>query len=68
MSVYQAEFVTTEWRKSRRCEAQHCVEVAKWSGGMAVRNSTVPDSRLAFDAPAWAGFISRVRTGEFDAV
>ena len=54
------------WRKSRRCESHTCVEVAEAPGGrMAVRNSTRPGVRLAFEGPAWQAFVGGVRRDDF---
>jgi hypothetical protein len=54
------------FRRSSRCEATNCVEVATVSEGAILRNSTAPDTRLAFDTPSWSGFIAGVAAGEFD--
>jgi hypothetical protein len=54
------------FRRSSRCEATNCVEVATVSEGAILRNSTTPDTRLAFDAASWRGFIAGVAAGEFD--
>ncbi|GAA4434979.1 DUF397 domain-containing protein [Phytohabitans houttuyneae] len=62
----QTHSVTDVWRKSARCETHNCVEVAKRTGEVAIRNSAVPDAQLAFDRPVWAAFISGVRAGQFD--
>jgi hypothetical protein len=54
------------FRRSSRCEAVNCAEVATVGNGAILRNSTVPDQRLTFDAAAWRGFIAGVAAGEFD--
>ena len=54
------------WRKTRRCEATTCVEVATIGLVVGVRNSTDPDVHLEFSGAAWTAFVadlSRVRTG-----
>ncbi|MFY1633495.1 DUF397 domain-containing protein [Solwaraspora sp. WMMB335] len=48
------------WRKSRRCEATTCVEVAAIGRAVGVRNSTEPDVHLEFSAPAWTAFVARL--------
>jgi Domain of unknown function (DUF397) len=53
------------WRKSSRCEANNCVEVALGDHRAGVRNNTVPDDQLSFSGPAWRSFIAAVRAGEF---
>lgn len=64
----QAVSVLVTWRKSTRCESQHCVEVAEFADGCAVRNSTSPDRQITFTAPAWRAFITTLRTdGRTDA-
>ena len=62
----QTHSVTDAWRKSARCEAHNCVEVAERADEVAIRNSAVPEAQLAFDRPVWAVFISGVRAGQFD--
>ena len=62
----QIHSVTDVWRKSVRCEAHNCVEVAKRVDEIAIRDSAVPDTQLAFARPVWAAFISGVRAGQFD--
>jgi len=54
------------WRKSARCEAGACVEVATGGPQVGLRNSTLPEVALEIDAAAWRQFIVGVRTGEFD--
>ncbi|BCB81909.1 hypothetical protein GCM10022251_51720 [Phytohabitans flavus] len=62
----QTHSVIDVWRKSARCETHNCVEVAKRTDQVAIRNSSVPDAQLAFARPVWAAFISDVRAGQFD--
>jgi hypothetical protein len=62
----QIHSVIDVWRKSARCEAHNCVEVAKRTDEVAIRNSAVPDAQLAFAHPVWAAFIGGVRAGQFD--
>jgi hypothetical protein len=53
------------WRKAQRCEAHGCVEVAETANGMAVRDSTIPDSVvLQFDGADWHHFLAGLRAGE----
>ena len=51
------------WRKSTRCESQHCVEVAQVGAGVAVRDSVDPEQFVAFDAVAWRAFVDTLRAG-----
>jgi len=51
------------WRKSTRCESQHCVEVAQVAAGMAVRDSTDPGWVIIFDGPSWRAFLGTLRAG-----
>jgi hypothetical protein len=51
------------WRKSTRCESQHCVEVAQVGAGVAVRDSVVPEQFVVFDADAWRIFVDTLRVG-----
>ncbi|GIG91861.1 DUF397 domain-containing protein [Plantactinospora endophytica] len=49
------------WRKSTRCESQHCVEVAQVDNGAAVRDSVDPERSLLFGASAWRAFVDGLR-------
>ena len=52
------------WRRSERCGTSACVEVARQDGKFLVRDSADPDGgRLAFDAGAWAAFVTEIRGG-----
>lgn len=53
------------WRKSSRCEANNCVEVALGDRRAGVRNSALPHDQISFSAPAWRSFIDAVRAGDF---
>lgn len=55
------------WRKSSRCEANNCVEVAIGDHRAGVRNNASPHDQLFFAAPAWRSFLDAVRGGEFTA-
>jgi hypothetical protein len=69
------------WRRSSRCEAGACVEVAAVAQGVGMRDSTVtggqdgvgPDRHdqgggpvLVFSRPAWAAFVAGLRAGDFE--
>lgn len=45
------------WRKSTRCESQHCVEMAQVGAGVAVRDSVDPEQFVTFDGAAWRAFV-----------
>jgi hypothetical protein len=50
------------WRKSTHSFHDTCVEVAKPTGRLAVRDSTDPDGpQLAFAGGDWDRFLARVR-------
>lgn len=55
------------WRKSSFSGAAgHCVEVAAVDGGIAVRNSTSPESgALKFSDAEWAAFVAGCKADEF---
>ena len=55
------------WRRSTRCSANSCVEVASLPGGeMAVRDGKSATSPvLIFSAEEWTSFVSGVKAGEF---
>ncbi|MFY1687522.1 DUF397 domain-containing protein [Plantactinospora sp. WMMB782] len=50
-----------DWRKSSRCESQHCVEVARVGRGAAVRDSVDPARSLLFGTVAWRAFVTGLR-------
>jgi len=57
-----------QWRRSRRCDSGHCVEVAVTDGQVAVRDSKNPDGPvLLFDHKEWQDFILGVKDGDFDS-
>lgn len=64
--MVQPDSVTDAWRKSARCEAQNCVEVARRGDSMAIRNSALPGEHLAFAESVWQIFVDGVRAGQFN--
>jgi hypothetical protein len=55
------------WRRSQRCEAGACVEVAVAEDRVYLRRSDGPESlHLVFSRPAWAAFLAAVCTTEID--
>ena len=58
---------TVAWRRSRRCEAGSCVEVAPIDGAFAVRDSKDQDGpKLLFTRAEWTTFIAGIRAGDFE--
>jgi hypothetical protein len=56
----------TRWRKSSRCAAGSCVEVAKVAGEYLIRDSKDPAGTvLSFTEEEWAAFLAGVAAGEF---
>jgi predicted secreted Zn-dependent protease len=57
-----------DWRRSFRC-GQHgsCVEIAKLSDGVAIRDGKAGDASpvLTFSHEEWATFVAGVKAGEF---
>ncbi|MDG4828934.1 DUF397 domain-containing protein [Solwaraspora sp. WMMD1047] len=49
------------WRRSGRCESQHCVEVARVDDDVAIRDSTDPAHHLRFDRAGWRAFVATLR-------
>ncbi len=64
--MVEAGSVPLAWRKSVRCEAHACVEVAEGPERVVMRNSTLPERHVVFTAAVWRDFIAGVRAGEFD--
>lgn len=57
----------TGWRRSRRCDNGHCVEVARTRDGIAVRDSKNPEGNpLQFPPAQWHAFMVGVQAGDFD--
>jgi hypothetical protein len=56
------------WRRSRRCDTAHCVEIAFTRDGRRVylRNSRDPEVHLELGAEAWRAFCAAVAGGELD--
>ena len=55
------------WRRSLRCEAGSCVEVAFLDEAVAVRDSKVSRGPLLqFPHSEWQAFVAGIRAGEFD--
>ncbi|MEV8505210.1 DUF397 domain-containing protein [Actinoplanes sp. NPDC051475] len=56
------------WRKSTRSGAAgHCVEIARATAAVFVRDSKdAAGPMLEFGLPGWLEFIAGVRAGEFD--
>lgn len=60
----QQETAVLNWRKSSRCDAGSCVEVAHSGGVVGVRNSTKPDVHLHFDGESWRNLLREIRGGQ----
>jgi hypothetical protein len=55
------------WRKSTYSATTHCVEVAKSSHGVGVRDSKQPDGLvLRYPSAGWSAFLDGLRRGDFD--
>lgn len=51
-----------QWRKSTRCEANACLEVARLEGGVVIRDGKDPNGpRLVFAARQWTSFLAWAR-------
>lgn len=54
------------WRRSRRCSTGACVEVARTSGHLMVRDSKNLGARpISFTAEQWTAFVAGVKSGAF---
>ena len=59
----QQETALPTWRKSSRCDAGSCVEVAHHGGAVGVRDNTQPDIHLHFDGDSWRSLLRDIRDG-----
>lgn len=60
-----SDFFQANWRKSRRSDDQgaNCVEVAKLSGTVGIRDSKHPSSvRLTVTTRAFSRFVTSIKT------
>jgi hypothetical protein len=57
-----------QWQKSSFSggDGPNCVEMAQHEGGIAMRESDVPDNILVTSRANLAAFITGVKAGEFD--
>jgi Domain of unknown function (DUF397). len=56
------------WRRSSRCEAGACVEVARIPSLVAIRSSVLGnDLVLVLTEPEWAAFVAGIKAGELDS-
>lgn len=58
MILSQSDPIVPVWKKSSRCDATDCVEVAWHAEGVAVRDNTRPDVNLTFDPASWTGLLA----------
>jgi hypothetical protein len=55
-----------EWRRSRRCSSNACVEVARVDESYMIRDSKDPDGAvLVFTSAEWEAFAAGVTAGDF---
>lgn len=54
-----------DWRRSSRCAAGNCVEVARQGDTVRVRDSKNPEVVLSFAREEWAAFVEAAANGEF---
>ncbi|MBX6357333.1 MAG: DUF397 domain-containing protein [Micromonosporaceae bacterium] len=60
-----ADVKRAQWRKSTRCDANSCVEVALLPDAVAIRNSADPGGPvLSFHRESWQAFLWCIRSGE----
>ncbi|MEV1286955.1 DUF397 domain-containing protein [Micromonospora sp. NPDC049679] len=60
--------LSVDWRRSRRCDSNTCVEVASAGAAVAMRDGKDPDGViLVFSRDDWAAFVAGLRAGDFDA-
>jgi Domain of unknown function (DUF397) len=61
------KYARLQWRTATASGGGDCVQVARTENEIAVRDSKNPDGGLQLHGRTeWAGFVVRVRTGDFD--
>lgn len=66
MELYDVDLTQATWRKSTFSNPENCVDVARFSGGFAVRDSKHPEKEaLRFTVDEWTAFVQGARAGEF---
>ena len=55
--------ISVNWRRSSRCEAHNCVEVAGLSGRGLGRSTRAPDRIVRITPTGWRVFCRAVRAG-----
>jgi hypothetical protein len=69
-TMRSSDLTNVRWSKSRRSNGGgggNCVEVARLSDQVAMRDSKDPDGPvLTFPRPEWHAFLDAIRSGEFD--
>jgi Domain of unknown function (DUF397) len=53
------------WRKSGKCEADHCLEVAEAGSEILIRDSQRPDAVLRVSRSDWDVFAAGMAAGDF---
>ena len=53
------------WHRSTHCTSGTCVEIAEVDGHFLVRNSSEPDTVVAFSRDEWVAFLKGARAGQF---
>lgn len=57
---------SAEWRRSRHCDANACVEVAQLGEDIGLRDSKDPNGLvLRFSRDEWDAFVAGVSDGDF---
>jgi hypothetical protein len=58
---------TMRWTRSTYCASANCVEVARASHSVQVRDSKDPEGRrLVLPVEVWREFVERVKRGDLD--
>lgn len=65
-TTLSASLPTLDWKKSNRCDAGTCVEVASLKDEIVVRDGKDPNGpMLRFTRSEWEAFLGGVEDGEF---
>ncbi len=68
MRLYDVRLKPVKWRKSTRCAAGECPEIAKYGDFILMRSSTAPRAVVKYTAEEFQVLKLAIRSGEWDDI